>query len=467
MLDGSNAGSGAIGLLLDAGSDGSTVRGLVIGNFSSYGIRILSSGNFIRCNYIGIGADGVTPMGNDNIGVLINANNNTIGGQAAVAQRNVISNNTQGVRVEGSTGNIIRNNYIGATADGMNAAGNNLGIYINGDSNTIGGSAALAGNLIGGSVGYGIRINSSLLNTVNGNAIGVASDGISPLPNAGNGVEFFSTASSNVVGGIHTGEGNHIAYNGGNGIALIPNASGNPVQNEIKGNRIHDNSGLGIDLGNNGMDTNDAGDADTGANEQQNYPVLEAANGSQIITATLHSQANTLYTINLYRNNACDPSGNGEGLEHLTQVAGTSNGSGRVSFVFNLTGSTSPGDLFSATATDPNGNTSEFSNCVVSMGAPTPTPTWTSSPTATATPTRTPTATSTQTASPTATRTPTRTATQTQPPGPTATRTPSPTVTSTQSAGPSPTSTPTPTPTATGIAQEVFTIRLFIPFIQR
>jgi hypothetical protein len=429
VLDGTNAGAGAAGLLLDDGSGGSTVRGLVIGNFMSFGIRIMSDDNIIRCNFIGIGADGLTPMGNDNIGILINGDNNTIGGQAAYTQRNVISNNITGVRIEGSTGNIIRNNFIGTTADGLLESGNNTGMYISGDNNTVGGSAPLAGNLINGSIGYGMRINTGEFNTVMGNAIGVGSDGISAVPNLGNAIELYSIATSNVIGGILAGEANHIAHNGGNGIALITNAAGDPLQNELKGNRIHDNAALGIDLGNNGVDTNDPGDADTGGNGLQNYPLLQADADSQVITATLESQASTLYTINVYRNDTCDPSGNGEGLEHITQATGTSNGSGRLRFIFNFLGSTTPGDGISATITDPLGNTSEFSNCVViAPDLITPTPT----------------------ATPTLTTTP----------GPTTTQTPTPTATLTPTPGPSPTDPPNPTDNP-----PLFTYQMYIPYM--
>ncbi len=449
VLDGNGAGAGTAGLVLDFGSDGSTVRGLVIGNFNGYGLRVRSGNNLVRCNYIGIGPDGVSDMGNASHGILINGNNNTIGGQAAYVQRNVISNNYYAVRIEQSTGNIVRNNYIGTTADGLSASGNDFGIYINGDSNTIGGSASLAGNLISSSRDFGVRINTSDLNVVQGNLIGVASDGLSALPNGGNGVEVVGLAVGNVVGGVFSGEGNQIAYNGGTGVEAYTNVSGSPSQNAIQGNSIHDNLDLGIDLGRDGIDVNDPGDLDGDANERQNYPILEAAQGSQVITARLDSQANTAYSIDVYANPTCDPLGNGEGQVYLTQVSAATNNAGQVTFLIDLTGMASDGDGITATATDPTGNTSEFSNCALFGIAPTPTPTATATPTATSLPSSTPTATATPTATSSPSPTATGTATQTSTPGPSPTSNTTPTATHTFTPGPSPTSTATPTATHT------------------
>ena len=417
VLDGSSAGPGAIGLLLNPGSDGSTLRGLVIGNFSSYGIRVLSAQNIIRCNYVGIEADGVSPMGNGSNGILINSDNNIVGGQAAHVQRNVIAaNGGFGIRLETASGNIVRNNFIGTTADGMNALGNISGMYVLGDSNLIGGTDPLAGNLISGNAGYGLRLNSANSNIVRGNFIGLAKDGVSSLPNTSDGIQVLGSSTANLIGGTLTGQANRIAYNEGTGITLSGNISGDPIQNQLTGNAIHDNLGLGINLGITGVDLNDPGDLDVGPNELQNYPVLLGTTSSQILTVTLDSLANTLFFIHLYRNDSCDPTGFGEGQEFVIDLTAATDSSGRLSLQIDLAGLASPGDFITATATDPAGNTSEFSNCEVSGTAPTPTPTATGSPTATPTATSSPTL--------TATPTPTPTPTATQPGEPTATYTP-------------------------------------------
>lgn len=382
VLDGSNAGTDVHGLLLEAGSEGSLVRGLVIGNFTRDGLRILSDNNRIRCNHLGLGLDGVTVMANDWNGVSIFGDGNMVGGLLA-GQRNVISGNAMiGIRAEAEN-IVIRNNFIGATADGLSALPNDDGIYVSGNNNIIGGNTASARNVIGGNTGFGIRVNNGDNNLILGNYIGVARDGVTPLPNLfSDGVELLGGAIGNVVGGTAVGEANIIAHNGGYGVLVDDNVGGMPGQNSIRGNAIFNNLDLGIDLGGDGVDVNDPGDGDTGENERQNYPVLSLPPGSLILTGALESQPNTQYTVDVYRSDSCDSSGYGEGQEYLGGGLLTTDASGYGEAIANLTGLVSPGDSITAVATDPNGNSSEFSACVTVTLSPTPTPT----PTQTATP---------------------------------------------------------------------------------
>ena len=80
------------------------------------------------------------------------------------------------------------------------------------------------------------------------------------------------------IGGTAAGAGNTIAFHSGNGIVVYSGATGV----RINQNRIYANeAGLGIDLvpvsQARGVNLNDAGDLDTGANQYQNFPVLAAA----------------------------------------------------------------------------------------------------------------------------------------------------------------------------------------------
>ena len=86
--------------------------------------------------------------------------------------------------------------------------------------------------------------------------------------------------------------------------------------NRITGNSIHDNGGLGIDLGSDGVTLNDVGDGDAGPNNLQNYPVLSAAISDGIsprITGALNSVPTTTFSVEFFASPSCDPSGNGEG----------------------------------------------------------------------------------------------------------------------------------------------------------
>jgi hypothetical protein len=448
VLDGSSSGTSASGLILSLGSDGSSVNGLAIGNFASFGLSLQSDDNQIRCSQIGVGADGVSDIGNGSYGITVSGDGNIIGGPNSHARRNVISGNGSGFNISGAN-NQISNNFIGTTADGLSPLGNITGIFLSGISNNnlIGGTAPLARNVIGDHIGFGIVISGES-NNVLGNYIGVGRDGIIPLPNNG-GISLEGDA--NRIGGTGAGEANLIYNNAFLGIRVA--GSGPPVQNEIRGNAIFGSISQGIDLGGDGVDINDPGDGDSGENERQNHPVLAATPGSYLVQGTLNSQPGTTYNVDVYRSEMCDPTGYGEGQQYLATVSATTNGSGQAVFQVDLAGLVANGNVVTATATDPLGNTSEFSACVIVSAIATATPTLT--PT-NLPPTLSPTSTWTATSgpSPTLTYTPTSGPSPTLPSSPTSG--PSPTPTGTATLGPSPTPTltttlrPSPTPTATG-----------------
>ena len=113
VLDGSNAGTNVDGFTLDSGSDGSTIRGLVIGNFDDNGIFIWSNDNRVGCSHIGLSVDGVSVIGNGSSGVYLQGDGNSIGGQNSPQQRNVISVAIGAAFTVAGEDNLIRNNFIG------------------------------------------------------------------------------------------------------------------------------------------------------------------------------------------------------------------------------------------------------------------------------------------------------------------------------------------------------------------
>ena len=186
VLNGSGAGA-ASGLTLAAGSSGSTITGLVIDNFSQYGVNVQSANNTIAGNFIGIDQTGTSAAANG-YGIYVNnVANNVIGG-TTVASRNVISGNSNdGVYVTGAlaTNNLIQGNYIGTNASGTAAIGNGaMGVRITGNAagNAIGGAAAVAGNLISGNANIGLYIDASNT-TVKGNLIGTNAAGTGSIRN--------------------------------------------------------------------------------------------------------------------------------------------------------------------------------------------------------------------------------------------------------------------------------------------
>jgi parallel beta-helix repeat protein len=238
----------SIGLRLGAGSNGSRISGLVITSFDNVGILVNSNANVISGNYIGVEADGVTPAGNEVVGILLeDAASNIIGGAAAAA-RNIISGNGTGIFISGGAGgHIISGNYIGVDKTGKAAIDNSEdGIYIgNSDENTVGGDSAGERNIISGNGGSGVEISDSNGNVVSGNYIGVDLTGKIGIANGADGVTLGNGSDGNTVGGDVVGESNVISNNELSGVAIVSSAN-----NTISGNLIGTDSTGSSALGN-------------------------------------------------------------------------------------------------------------------------------------------------------------------------------------------------------------------------
>jgi parallel beta-helix repeat protein len=263
---GVDAPSFNLGLVLDAGADGSSIRGLAITGFSVGIAPNGASSTSITCNYLGVRADGVTPEQNG-LGISVNA--------------------------------------------GTNAQ--------------IGGLAAGDGNVVAYSAGIGVRIL------------------------GGTGARI---------------QGNTISDNGNQGVSIQNGSTGNLVsRNSI----VRNGSGaadVGIDLiGTFGITPNDPGDADSGSNNLQNFPVLASATTNGIVTSVAGAldSASGTYTVELFSSPSCDASGSGEGETYLGSTSVSIPGG-----AFSLSGLpvVTAGRALTATATDSSNDTSEFSACV-------------------------------------------------------------------------------------------------------
>lgn len=376
-------GNGGYGLVLSAAPNnrvGGTTpeeRNIISGNGWD-GILIdhpTATGNTVMGNYIGTDQTGTAPIPNLYAAITVTSHGNTIGGTVSGAG-NLLSGNRYGIYIAnagtGAADNIVLGNLIGTDYTGLVALPNTeWGIVLDGASNTlVGGTAAGAKNVISGNqTGMAITASASG-NVIQGNYLGVNAAG-QPLGNTGHGVLAFG-ASANSIGGMNASQGNLIAYNGAQGVVVI-NSTGISVQS----NRIFNNGGLGIDLGHNGITVNDDVDADTGANLQQNFPVLgsvHSAGGTTTVQGSLASSANTQFRLEFFANSAGDPSGYGEGEQYLGSTSVTTNGVGTAAFTATLPVAAADGTLVSATATDPSGNTSEFSATRLNAGPPDTTP---------------------------------------------------------------------------------------------
>jgi hypothetical protein len=376
-LDGALAGAGADGFSIST-ADGSTIKGFVINGFAGDGVDISSggTGNHIEGNYIGTNTAGTSADPNGN-GVHVQGSGNVIGGSTPETRNIISGNSTSGVRIAETTafGNHVEGNYIGTNAAGTSALGNGNGVAITSlaHDNVVGGATAALRNVISGNNQNGVRIFVGATgpptgNLVKGNYIGTNFAGTASLGNLQSGVLVDTSSTSNTIGGSEAGAGNLISGNGSSGptydgIRVVGDAT---TKNALLGNSIHSNSHLGIDLeGTAGVTANDPGDADVGPNKLQNFPVLTSAFSATrlAIGGTLNSEANKQYRLEFFSNVSCDGPGSGEGQSFIGTVNVATDAAGSAAFGLSLPVAVPAGQSLTATATDPDNNTSEFSQC--------------------------------------------------------------------------------------------------------
>ena len=377
-------------------------RNLISGNIGEGVFIQLGAGNTVQGNLIGTDVTGTLALGNTDRGVLTTSTNTLIGG-TTVDARNVISANNRGVDVNAGSSSTVQGNFIGTDVTGTIALGNpNVGVNLNtGVSNcVIGGLTATPGappgNLISGNNGNtGVILGQDTTgNLIQGNIIGADITGTEPLGNSGG---ILINGHDNTVGGTDPDARNIIAFNGSipcNAFSAGIWVHNTPaINNALLGNSIFSNVGLGIDLEFDGdpncVEPNDNCDVDTGPNDLQNYPVITSVisgGGNTTIQGFLNSVADTTFRVEFFDNAQCHSSGNGEGQTFIGSADIPTVVICTAAFNVTLPVTVQSGHVVTATATDPNNNTSEFSQCAnVNTGTPTPTATVTATPTATAT----------------------------------------------------------------------------------
>ncbi|MGI8740481.1 MAG: hypothetical protein ACR2KU_12965 [Gammaproteobacteria bacterium] len=296
------AGNNGDGLSISDTGSNSVIRGLVINRFSNSGIRIKGNNNKVEGNFLGTDPTGTVDLGNGDFGgVLVNNGDaNTIGGNSP-ADRNLISGNQVGVSLNvGSVGNKVQGNYIGTDKNGTAALGNDR-----------------------------------------------------------DGVEIVDASRSTIGGSV--AEANIIAFNGLGGVVIKSFfADGDASGNRIQFNSIFANGTLGIDLGNDGQNSNDPKDPDAGENDLQNAPVITsvAFSGEGLtIKGKLNSTPRKAFLVEFFAN----PTGESEGKKFIGNKAVSTNANGNVSFTF-VPSKAVFADSVTATATNVvAANTSEFS----------------------------------------------------------------------------------------------------------
>jgi CSLREA domain-containing protein len=360
LIDGANVQGGNVtlagpsldeadGLVLAAGSGGSTIRSLEIHSFDQVGIRVQSAQNLIAASELhGVGT-----------GVLIQnagATDNVIGGPYQTDGNLMWNYTNYGVLLDSAgAGNRLSGNTIGLDSGNV-SAGAAGSVRVNGTSGTLVGALTTGddeppnsvpgpddlylldpnlGNVLSGNeIGSGVVIDGGSSGTVvAGNLIGVDRNG-TDRGNANKGV-LVSTSPNNQIG-----PGNRVAYNGDldTGVQIEGAAS---TGNRVPANSIHDNQGLGINLV-------------SGANNDLSAAVLDVATTGSI-EGSINAVPERDYYLELFANDSCE-SAEGETFVGYVIVQDGS-------FVRSVT--LPEGSSITATLTDSVTNdTSEFSNCV-------------------------------------------------------------------------------------------------------
>ena len=241
------------GVQIVGGATSNTVGGTtagdrdVISGNASVGVFMSdpgTSGNVVEGDYIGTDLTGGKALANGLDGVLIvgGATSNTVGGTTAAA-RDVISGNASvGVYIMGSStsDNVVEGDYIGTSAAGTAAvpnAINGVDIVSGATSNTVGGTTAGARDVISGNTFNGVVLafSGTSYNVVLGDYIGTDDTGAKALANGQDGVDLIGGATSNIVGGLSTNDRNVISGNSDNGVLITDPGT---AYNDVQGNYI-------------------------------------------------------------------------------------------------------------------------------------------------------------------------------------------------------------------------------------
>ncbi len=222
-------------------------RNIISGNsddgIAFYNLSIVNAVNLVSNNYIGLGYDGVTNIGNQSNGIEVNNSISRI--FIGSLKGNVISGNQgDGIHIENSQYTQIENNIIGLAKDTSTIVGN-LGMGVNivsNSSNVIVGSAGKS-NLISGNLS-GVNIDNSNLTTVGNNIIGLDGAGTVDKGNSNEGIYISNSDSCSILY-------NTISGNDKNGILIDNGATnlniyGNYIGLDASANSAIGNSDNGI-----------------------------------------------------------------------------------------------------------------------------------------------------------------------------------------------------------------------------
>lgn len=394
-------------------------------------IELQGDNNEILGNWIGVDRTGDALIGGlapsryqAVAGIIVSGNLNRIGGPGPGEGNVIMAVWRHGMSILGDLNRVL-GNHVGlgdsgrslprsAASDGPDLAGGQVGIEVWGSANDIGGLSPGEGNRVGHAL-TGVVAGGPFggdRTRVYGNRIGLEADGRTAAPLEQAGIRLRGARDSEV-------RSNTVAnVIDGNGIEILRESTLEPSGTVVANNRIFSvgqgqsppNPGLGAGIlvesgrghrltGNLISDTqyeaiqlhdrlrpldwtNDEGDTDEGPNRMQNHPVITRARWEPrqgdsvteldfILRTTRRPQAGAeaRYGVEFYVGDRAGLHGSGEAAELLLNQTVPIGATGEYAFTYFLSQpKTRPGQWITATATDPDGNTSMLSPAVLVQG---------------------------------------------------------------------------------------------------
>jgi hypothetical protein len=304
--------SNSYGIDLAERTSANVVQDNVLSGNDYDGIEVRGRDQLVQGNWVGLDATGAGRVQNNYTGITIHGSGQQVIGNVVAGQLGEPDENTMGagIVVLDGDGHLIADNRLGWDSAGTTALPNTLGVVL-----VSGSGITIQHNVVANSLVAGITLSdnfgplSGVL--VTGNQIDAGT-----AENTSYGILVVGpTTTHNII------QDNLITRNGAGGISTYdlfgirgPAGPGNM----IRGNSIFANGGLGISLTTVEAPTsdpasatpNDPGDADSGPNDLQNYPVLSsvgAAVGARHPRARVEGTLNSLpgrYILEFFANSS-------------------------------------------------------------------------------------------------------------------------------------------------------------------
>lgn len=365
VIGGRNAGEG--NTVAASSRDGIVVAG------RADGVKVVG-------NQVGTDRNGNAPapgttdeFANRGYGIAVRESTTTGGAPTATriggslpGEGNVVAGNEEG-QIAVLQGSLTRvaGNLVGLRPDGTTpASAPGDGIHVEADETLVGSELGEeTANYVSSTTDAAVRVSGASNVGVQGNVIGFGTDG-TDLGVKGSGVAVDGDAETVVVGFIPKADVpleceaacNRIAKTT-DGAVLVEGDFTEAVT--IRGNAVRDSNDVYVDLGANGPDSMDRYDDDEGPNGQLNRPALvrgfvDPRTGKSVVTGTVIGAGRRELTVDVYGHPGRGGPSTPSDIRYLGKADVDENGH------FVLKAADAASVLFTATATDAHGNTSEF-----------------------------------------------------------------------------------------------------------